>query len=150
MSQHKHLWKLRKTFFSLFFPSFVSGKWRRTRRVNGIRRHPVSLARRVCHGRGTSNTTPQEMVYRECVCMGDIMGIFFQSCRGETSAEWRRWSHYSRGVHRNILLLLIFLKFLSCGEYSVFVLSLFHCLNVWGVYINRRHQARAPERGVGS
>jgi hypothetical protein len=66
-------------FFS--FPCFVSGKWRRTRRVNGIRRHPVSLVRRVCHGRnnsvtptGTSNTTPQEMVYRECVWMGDIMG----------------------------------------------------------------------------
>jgi hypothetical protein len=43
------LWKLRKTFFTLFFPSFVSGKWRRTRRGNGIRRHPVSLARRDAH-----------------------------------------------------------------------------------------------------
>jgi hypothetical protein len=96
-------------FPPFFFLLYESGKWRRTRRGNGIRRHPVSLARRVCHGRNnsvppteTSNTTPQEMVYRECVCMGDSMGIFFQRCRGDTCAEWRRWSHYSRCAQRNI------------------------------------------------
>jgi hypothetical protein len=51
-----------------------------TRRGSGIRSHPVSLVRRVCHGRnnsvsptGTSDTTPQEMVYTEFVCMGDTI-----------------------------------------------------------------------------
>ncbi len=51
------------------------------------------MVRYVCHGRnnsvsptGTSNTTPQEMVYRERVCMGDysdIMGIGGEEGEGE-------------------------------------------------------------------
>jgi hypothetical protein len=49
--------EIEENIFSLFFSSFVSGKWRKTRRGNGIRRHPVSLARRVCHG-GNNSVPP--------------------------------------------------------------------------------------------
>jgi hypothetical protein len=74
-----------KSFPPLFSLAFL--EWEVTENEeggNGIS-IPTSFDRHVCHGRnnsvsstGTSNTTPQEMVYRECVCMGDRMGIFIQ------------------------------------------------------------------------
>ncbi len=72
--------EIEEQFSLFFFPPLVSGKWRRTRRGNGIRRYPV----------------------------------------------WRQY-----------------------GEYYVFVLSLFHCLNVWGVYINKKWGWGGGDRGGG-
>ena len=69
------------------------------------------MAGRVCHGgnnsvppTGTSNTTPQEMVYRECVCMGDRMGIFFQRCRCDRGRVVRKVRHNSHLSHGEIVL----------------------------------------------
>ncbi len=60
--------EIETNIFPPFFFLLCEREVERTRRGNGIRRHPVSLVRRVCHGRnnsvsptGTSNTTPQEM-----------------------------------------------------------------------------------------
>ena len=87
-------------FFALFFSSFCEREVEENV-GNGIRRYPVSLSRHVCHGRnnsvsptGTSNTTPQEMVYRECVCMGDNMG---RGKRGRVVRKVRHNSHLSHG-----------------------------------------------------
>ncbi len=58
----------------------------------------VSFVRRVRHGRqtsvpprGTSNETPLDMDYRECVCMTDRVGTCFQHDSWDTSTEWCRW-----------------------------------------------------------